>query len=260
MIMAAELSIRMQSGMVDVVLTVLIAMPIFLGLSFLEPERKWDAQPREEDGNISFKPHIELHPHHYSATEEERMLEQISLLRMSYDPRHLSVVPALFSQPLRNSVGTQAYEFSLLNTNGDVVQLSQFSGRVVALMFVAMTCPPARAQIPRWDRLREQYSNDDVVFLLVYSRERHPGEPGFENFHHTRSNKEKRANAAQLASQTVLPVLVDDIDETVLDHYSGLPNPAYVIDRQGRIVFHSTWADAGKVKVVIDYLLQQGAG
>ena len=38
--------------------------------------------------------------------------------------------------------------------------------------------------------------------------------------------------------------------------YGEVPNAAYVVDPEGRIVFRSTWADSRKIEQVVDTLLE----
>ena len=50
---------------------------------------------------------------------------------------------------------------------------------------------------------------------------------------------------------------MDTFDKSVLREYDALPNPAYVIDQGGFIVFKSSWADVHKVEVALDALLHK---
>ena len=68
------------------------------------------------------------------------------------------------------------------------------------------------------------------------------------------------AYARMLDELTTLPIAVDDIEETTLRLYGEVPNATYVIDRQGTIVFRSTWADSRKVEKVLDALLEFQSG
>jgi len=58
------------------------------------------------------------------------------------------------------------------------------------------------------------------------------------------------------SERTILPVAVDGVDDAVAKAYGEFPNPAFVIDRNGTLVFKSTWADAAKVEHVIDALIE----
>lgn len=91
---------------------------------------------------------------------------------------------------------------------------------------------------------------------FIYTRERHPGERGFREYKHTKTDKERMGYARMWSERTTLPVAVDGMDDQVLKAYGDVPNAAFVIDRNGMLVFKATWADAAKVEHVLDELLK----
>jgi hypothetical protein len=122
-------------------------------------------------------------------------------------------------------------------------------------MFVAMTCPPARTQVELWKELYEKHSVNDVEIFFVYSRERHPGERGYPGFKETKTTSERMVYAKMLSEITAVPVVVDPIDERTLKDYGMVPNAAFVVDREGFVVFKSQWADVRKIERVVQQLL-----
>lgn len=58
------------------------------------------------------------------------------------------------------------------------------------------------------------------------------------------------------AGRTDLGVAVDTRDLKVQRFYGKVPNDAFVVDRNGILVFMSQWADSKKIEVVIDKLLE----
>jgi hypothetical protein len=62
--------------------------------------------------------------------------------------------------------------------------------------------------------------------------------------------------ARMWSERTSLPVAVDGVDDAVLKAYGDVPNAAFVIDRNGTLVFKATWADSAKVERVLDELLE----
>ena len=236
---------------------VVLALGAVVGLRVLfTGDASWDPSPYQADGRLLFHEHHTTGPSSvYTPEENAVMSEQIDEVAMMADPRKRPVLGKLQAFPDSVGVGDQAPDFTLPTTDGRALSLSDLRGKLGVFMFVAMTCPPARAQVPRFESLRDTYSRDDVEFFAIYSRERHPGETGYPDFVFPGSDAEKFEYARMLDELTTLPIAVDGVDEVVLDAYGGVPNPAYVVDRDGVIVFRSTWADSRKIKQVLDTLL-----
>ncbi len=58
-----------------------------------------------------------------------------------------------------------APNFTVLNENGDSVQLSDYIGKPVVINFWATWCPPCKAELPAFNKACAEYK--DVVFLMV---------------------------------------------------------------------------------------------
>jgi hypothetical protein len=82
------------------------------------------------------------------------------------------------------------------------------------------------AAAPGTERAQKVFQDQDIVFLLVYVREAHPGEyyPA-----HTTLEQKKR-DATDLATQEDIhySVLIDDLEGII---------HLYVIDKDGRVAF-----------------------
>ncbi len=63
--------------------------------------------------------------------------------------------------------GDMAPDFQLPDLNGEIIKLSQFSGKIVFLNFWATWCPPCIEEIPSINELRKRINRDDFVILAV---------------------------------------------------------------------------------------------
>ena len=151
--------------------------------------------------------------------------------------------------------GEHAPDFKAATLDGETVRLSDFRGKKnVLLVFGSATCPMTAASIGDINQLYDQFRGDDIEFLFVYVREAHPGEriPAHS------SMREKISAAQQLrdAEELVMPVLVDDVRGSIHRKYSRLPNPAFLIDKAGRVAFRCKWAKPDELASAIEELLE----
>lgn len=88
-------------------------------------------------------------------------------------------------------------------------------------------------------------NGDEVAFFIVYIREAHP-EDGWVLADNRReeiavvdpTSLDERAEVARACAvrlQTRIPVLLDDVDDTVALAYGGWPDRLYLIGRDGRV-------------------------
>ncbi len=88
-----------------------------------------------------------------------------------------------------------------------------------------------------------------MEFVAVYVREAHPTdgwrEPGNDrvgiSIAQPRDRKQRKAVAERCctALEIKMPLLVDDMFDTVGHTYSGMPDRLYLIDRAGRVAYKS---------------------
>ncbi|MPY87079.1 MAG: redoxin domain-containing protein [Luteitalea sp.] len=58
-------------------------------------------------------------------------------------------------------------DFTLPDTNGKQVRLSDFQGKVLAINFWATWCGPCRVEIPHFIELQERYQDKDFTFVGI---------------------------------------------------------------------------------------------
>jgi hypothetical protein len=106
---------------------------------------------------------------------------------------------------------------------------------------------PLRKLYGRWE--------GRVHFVDVLVRQAHPGSPAppYSDF----EGKVRDAQAYQREEGIPWTVLVDDLEGSVHRGYGGLPDPAYLIDAEGRVAYYNLWTSAPSLYRAGEQLLRQ---
>jgi thiol-disulfide isomerase/thioredoxin len=147
-------------------------------------------------------------------------------------------------------IGDAAPSFKLADVKGEnAVEFSSLIGKKpVVLVLGNFTCGPFRALYPDIEAIHRRHKAN-AEFLMVYVREAHPSD-GWKmeanerlgvSVKQPRTFGERVKVAGQFCTKLkpAMPVLVDEIDDTVGNLYSGMPGRMYVIDASGRVAYKS---------------------
>lgn len=149
----------------------------------------------------------------------------------------ISFSPSITAEEDRSKIA--AYSWSLEKNNRDRVDLSEYRGEIVLVNFWATWCPPCIAEMPSFQELYNDYS-EEIVFLFVSS----------EDHNTVRSfllNKSYNLPAYRPLSQPPAPLNGNTLPTT------------FLIDKQGNIVIHKIGAadwNSEKVRSTINTLLK----
>lgn len=143
--------------------------------------------------------------------------------------------------------GTPAPGFEAESLDGRIVSLADLRGRPVVIEFGSYTCPIFCANVEPMEAVAERHP--EVAFLVIYTREAHPGELIAE--HH--SMEDKRRAAKRLAAEEPIgrTLLVDDLEGTVHRSYGTAWDAVYVIDGDGLVVLRQAWPHPHQVEAVL---------
>ncbi|MFZ1331684.1 MAG: deiodinase-like protein [Flavobacteriales bacterium] len=218
----------------------------------------WDPSWYPSDSALVFHDDLDFYLNAYTKKEIKKMRKQVNMWRMNFDKMMRTTIREIRSYSEGGGMVPQTHDFSLPEViSGGNYSLSGKSGRIRAFMFGSITSPPARVQMERWSALAKKYDNEDVDIFVIYGREMHPSDKGnFKKFPIPTTLEQKTQYAAQFSQLGELPVLVDGMDDATFNNYGRAPNGAYLVDKDGNLVFRSTWADARKIEHMIDTLLK----
>ena len=131
------------------------------------------------------------------------------------------------------------YDFELVNSKGNAVNLSEYKGDVIFINFWATWCPPCVAEMPDLQMLYDAYG-EKVTFLFI-----------------ARDKKEKVSNFI-IKKNYNLPVYFESGFTPKTLYSAALPS-TFIIDKKGNIVVAETGSadwNAESVHILLDGLLR----
>ena len=220
--------------------------------------QNWNPEPYQTDSALIFRDDLDYYLNSYSKEEIKRMRKQVNIWRMNFNKVIKSTIADLRTYSEGGNFQHGFHDFELRSAKDSLrYDLGEARGRIRAFMFGSMTNPPARFQLPLWDKLAEKYAAKNVDLFVIYGKELHPGDKkNYKDYPDPKSEYEKRAYAQEFAQLTKMPVLVDGLDDALLNAYGRVPNGVYVLDVDDNLVFRGTWADSRKIEHIIDTLLE----
>lgn len=238
--------------------SVLLALSLSLSLVGSAQLNNWDPSWYVTDSALVFHDDLDYYLNAYSTAEIKAMRKQVNIWRMNFDKLMRQTIRELRSFSEGGGMAPYTHDFDLpLAQEAGRYSLSANDGKIRAFMFGSISNPPARAQMERWSRLVQKYAKEDVQLFVIYGRELHPGDhKKFKLYPLPKSEYEKAAYAKEFAQLGKLPVLIDGLNDDVLTAYGHTPNGAYLVDKDGHLIFRGTWADARKIEHMIDTLLK----
>jgi thiol-disulfide isomerase/thioredoxin len=181
--------------------------------------------------------------------EAAKLKEFQAMVAASAPPENAAnaMIPA---NPLQ---GQMAPAFTLKDTTGHKVSLSDYKGKAVVVDFWATWCAPCKVEIPWLEQFHNQYAGQGLEILGVSEDDLDPDDKAKL----LQEKKDIAAKAAQLKIN--YPVLIDDAQvSTPYGGIDGLPT-TFFIDRNGKVVASTVGlADRDEIEANIKKALASG--
>ena len=168
------------------------------------------------------------------------------------------------------AIGKVAPDFTLklLGKEKAVTLSKKYAKKPVVLTFGSYTCPPFRRSLEGMEAVYQTHKKD-CHFLFIYVKEAHasdgrvsPGNvaQGIEiKQHKTYEERSGAAKTCQGKLEITMPILIDSLDNATATQYGGIPNRAYLIGKDGKVVYKGDHGPMGtrpdQVKAAIEKLL-----
>jgi len=235
----------------------ILVLLLFIALQGRAQLNNWDPSWYPTDSALVFHDDLDYYLNAYSKREISLMRKQVNIWRMNFDKMMRQTIKEVRTYSEGGGMLPHSHDFTLPTTTGGAYTLNNNDGKIRAFMFGSITNPPARVQMERWSRLAKKYAQEDVQLFVIYGRELHPADrKKFKVYPTPTSDAEKMAYAMEFAKLGDLPVIVDRIDDATFNTYGRAPNGAFLMDKDGALVFRGTWADDRKMEHMIDTLLK----
>ena len=231
---------------------------LFAALPARAQLNNWDPSWYVTDSTLVFHDDLDYYLNAYSKNEIKEMRKEVNIWRMNFDKLMRQTIRELRTYSEGGGMEPRTHDFTLpIAQQEGSYHLGANNGKIRAFMFGSITDPPARVQMARWSSLVQKYAKEDVQLFVIYGREQHPeGGKTSKHYPQPKSETEKIAYAKEFAQLGKMPVLIDGLDDAVYTLYGKAPNGAYLVDKDGNLVFRGTWADARKMEHMIDTLLK----
>ena len=181
-----------------------------------------------------------------SMTEAERVRELLDIgRRYRFERLALgTVMKDMYFSKNDPGPGNPVPDFDLPTLGGGRFRSTDLSETGPALLiFGSYTCPVTENAAPGLNDLHGRFG-DRVRFVMVDVREAHPGKavPQPQSF----DQKMKHAQLLRDIHGFEFEVAVDDIDGTLHRALGPKPNSAYILGKDGTILFRAQWANDTK--------------
>ncbi len=156
-------------------------------------------------------------------------------------------------------VGAAAPDFTLKDWSTAQAEhsLSGLKGKVVVLQFGSSTAWEYVKSVEALESLQRKYKGKGVQLFTIYTREAEGQWQAASDFDRSERAKGLRfAYGLQTHKRMLVPLLIDDLQDSTFKAYGQAPSALFVIDKEGKIAFKSERPNLAEVEKVLQKLAE----
>ncbi len=156
-------------------------------------------------------------------------------------------------------VGAAAPDFTLKDWSTAETEhsLNGLKGKVVVLQFGSSTTWDYVKNVEGLESLQRKYKGKGVQVFTIYTRETEGQWQATSDFDRSERAKGLRfAYGLQTHKRMLVPVLIDDLQDSALKAYGQAPTALFVIDKEGKIAFKSERPNVAEAEKVVQKLTE----
>ena len=157
------------------------------------------------------------------------------------------------------AVGAAAADFALKDWSTAETEhtLSGLKGKIVVLQFGSSTAWEYVKNIEALENLQKKFKGKGVQAFTIYTREAAGNWQATSDFDRSERAKGLRfAYGLQTHKRMLVPVLIDDLQDSTFKAYGQAPEAVFVVDRDGKIAFKSAKPNAPEVEKALQKLIE----
>lgn len=166
---------------------------------------------------------------------------------------------ALPSMAADLDMGMSAPDFTLKDWSTAETEhtLSGLKGKVVVLQFGSSTAWEYVKSVDALETLQKKYKGKGVQVFTIYTREADGKWQATSDFDRTERAKSLRfAYGLQTHKRMLVPVLIDDLQDSAFKAYGQSSAGVFVIDKAGKIAFKADRPSVAEVEKVLQKLTE----
>jgi hypothetical protein len=130
--------------------------------------------------------------------------------------------------------------------------------RITVVEFGSYSCPMSRLACDGMEEIADNYAEDGVGALFIYTNEAHPSDN--MPVHRSWRDKLKMARRLREVTNPLRPILVDALDGACHRGFGAMPNMSWMLSARAEPLFKAEWTSPAHLERALRYQLELQRG